>query len=180
MKKLWLIVLICTPFLVKAQNLVQNGDFEISGTSPQNFANWTHAATYSNIAKDISPVKINGQISLRLTANTSPAYITSDAITVEPNKNYRLKFTGRIHKTAGASGTLETSEGASLKLNILIWDGNKTTPTKFQALSITSGSNETVTGTFKVPATGVTSIKLLISKNKDIAYVDDIVFEEIK
>ncbi len=179
MKKLLFLALFCAPTLLNAQNLVLNGDFETVGTAPQNFAHWTHSPTYANIAREASATKINGNSCVRFTSNTSPAYITSDAITVEPGKTYRLTFTGRIHKTAGASGTLETSEDAALKLNIFIWDGAKTLPSKFKAISITSASNETLTNTYTVP-TGVTSIKLIFSKNKDVAYADDVIFEEVK
>jgi hypothetical protein len=111
---------------------------------------------------------------------TSSAYITSDAITVEPVKTYSLKFTGRIHKTAGASGTLKTSEDAVLNLSVLKWDGAKTSNAKFPVLTITSATNETVSGEFKIPATGATAVKLLLGKNKDVAYADDVVLEEVK
>ncbi|TKB99076.1 carbohydrate binding domain-containing protein [Pedobacter cryophilus] len=180
MKKLFFIAIIIAPMLLNAQNLVINGDFETVGATPQNFANWTHSPTYSNIAKETSATKINGLSSVRFTANTSAAYITSDAITVEPGKTYRLKFTGRIHKTAGTSGTLETSEDAALKLSVLIWNGTKTSPSKFPVLSITSATNKTVSGEFKIPAAGVTAIKLVFGKNKDVAYADDVVLVELK
>jgi hypothetical protein len=117
---------------------------------------------------------------VRFTNKTTPAYLSSDAITVELGKTYRLKFTGRIQSAIGASGTLEPTDGESaLKLNIMIWDGEKTKPSKFSALTISSGTNQTVTGDFK-PAPGVTSIKLIFGKNKDIAYADDVSFEEVK
>lgn len=180
MKKLFFIAMMFVPFFINAQNLVLNGDLETVGAAPQSFSNWTHSPTYSNIARDISANKIGGLSTVRFTANTSPAYITSDAITVEPGKTYRLKFTGRIHKTAGASGTLEASEDAALKLSVFKWDGTKTSSTKFPVLSIKSATNETVSGEFTIPATGITAIKLVFGKNKDVAYADDVVLEEVK
>jgi len=180
MKKLLLMAIICLPMLLNAQNLVLNGDFENAGTAPQSFANWSHSLTYPNIVREASDTKVSGLLSVRFTSNTSAAYITSDAITVEPGKTYSLKFTGRIHKTAGASGTLETSEDAVLNLSVLKWDGAKTSNAKFPVLTITSATNETVSGEFKIPATGVTAIKLLFGKNKDVAYADDVVLEEVK
>jgi hypothetical protein len=73
---------------------------------------------------------------------------------LEPGKNYRLKFTGRIQTAVDASGTLEITEGAALRLNVLIWDGTKSKPPKFPALTITSGINESVSGDYKVPLAG--------------------------
>jgi hypothetical protein len=178
MKKSLFVAILFTPFFSMAQNLILNGEFETAGLAPQNFANWTHAPTFPNIVREIG-FKMNGQSCVRFTNKTTPAYITSDAITVEPGKTYRLKFTGRIQTAVGASGTLETTEGAALRLSILIWDGTKSKPAKFPALTITSGTNQTVTGDFK-PAPGVTAIKLVFGKNKDIAYADDVSFEEIK
>ncbi len=180
MKKLFFIAIILAPTLLNAQNLVLNGDFEKAGDVAQSFANWTHSPTYPNIVREASATKIGGLSTVRFTSNTSPAYISSDAITVEPGKTYRLKFTGRIHKTAGASGTLETTEDAALKLSVLTWNGTKTSPSKFPVLSITSATNETVSGEFKIPAAGVTAIKLVFGKNKDVAYADDVVLEEVK
>lgn len=168
------------PFFINAQNLVLNGDFEKAGVAPQTFANWTHSPTYSNIVREASATKIGGLSTVRFTSNISPAYISSDAITVEAGKTYSLKFTGRIHKTAGASGTLETSEDAILKLSVLKWDGAKTSNFKFPGLTITSATNETKSGEFTIPATGVIAIKLVFGKNKDVAYADDVVLEEVK
>lgn len=180
MKKLLFIAVIFAPILLNAQNLVLNGDFDKAGAAPQTFANWTHSPTYSNIVREASVTKIGGLSTVRFTSNTSPAYITSDAITVEAGKTYQLKFTGRIHKTAGASGSLETSEDAALKLSVLNWDGAKTSNTKFPVLTITSATNETVSREFTIPATSVTAIKLVFGKNKDVAYADDVVLIEVK
>ena len=174
------LLFLCLPFLGFAQNLVLNGGFETVGVAPQTFANWTHSPTYPNIVRESSATKISELSCVRFTNKTTPAYITSDAITVEPGKIYRLKFTGRIQSAVGASGTLEPTDAESaLKLNIVIWDGEKTKPSKFAALTVKSGTNQTVTGDFK-PAPGVTSIKLVFGKNKDIAYADDVSFEEVK
>jgi hypothetical protein len=180
MKKLLFIVIIFSPMLLKAQNLVLNGDFETVGAAPQSFLNWTHSPTYSNIAREISTTKIGGLSTVRFTSNISPAYITSDAITVEPGKTYKLTFTGRIQSMIGASGTqAPTDDESALKLSIVTWDGAKTKPTKFPALKVTSGTNQTLSGTYLVPA-GVTAIKLVFGKNKDVAYADDVVLEEVK
>jgi hypothetical protein len=180
MKKLLFVAFLCASFMSQAQNLVLNGGFETAGVAPQTFANWTHSPTFPNIVRESSATKISELACVRFTNKTTPAYLSSDAITVEPGKTYRLKFTGRIQSAIGASGTLEPTDGESaLKLNIVTWDGAKTKPTKFPALTITSGTNQTVSGTYSVPA-GVTSIKLIFGKNKDIAYADDVVLEEVK
>jgi hypothetical protein len=180
MKKLLLMAFICVPLLINAQNLVLNGGFEVAGIAPQTFANWTHSPTFPNIVRESSATKISELACVRFTNKTTPAYITSDAITVEPGKTYRLKFTGRIQSAVGTSGTLETSEDATLKLSVLKWDGAKTSNSKFPVLTIRSATNETVTGEFTIPAAGVTAIKLVFGKNKDVAYADDVVLEEVK
>jgi hypothetical protein len=179
MKKLFFIAIIFVPILLNAQNLVLNGDLEAVGVNPQGFANWTHSPTYSNVVREAA-VQINGKSSIRFTNKTTAAYITSDAITVEPGKTYKLNYTGRIQSMIGASGTQQpTDEESALKLSIVTWDGAKTRPTKFPALTVTSGTNQTVSGTYLVPA-GVTTIKLVFGKNKDVAYADDVVLEEVK
>ena len=181
MKKILFIAITCVPFFGIAQNLVPNGEFETVGVAPQSFANWTHAPKFSNIVRESTVTKINGAACVRFTNKKTPSYISSDVITVEPGKTYRLKFTGRIQSAVGASGSLDPVDGNSaLRLNILIWNGEKTKPAKFSALTIKSGTNETVTGDYKVPATGITAIKLVFGKNKDIAYADAVSLEEVK
>lgn len=148
-----------------AQNLLLNGDLE-AGESHV-FTNWIEAT--SNIRQELNN-QIGGSRSVRLAGLSAPVYFSQD-VNVEAGAEYTFTYTGRIQDAAGPSGTISTNRTLVGRIKAL--DGDDTSFK--EVANISSGTNQTVTGTFKVPS-GATKVRVQLQKADGIAYADDLSF----
>jgi beta-glucanase (GH16 family) len=149
-------------------NLVVNGFFNNGGD------NWSKNNS-DIVFEDNAETGINGT-TCRMPGAGNGRNI-QQVIDVVPGNSYSLSLMGRIQNAVGASGTQpnnHTTLGtATLKAEIL-------TSTNDVLLSLTSQSpeDEEMSGSFTVPA-GVTSITVKLSKDWNIAYLDDVIIEPL-
>ncbi|MEA4935273.1 MAG: family 16 glycosylhydrolase [Paludibacter sp.] len=154
---------------VTSSNLLVNGDFNNDGNS------WT--ASNSDLVYDnAASTEITGR-TCRLSGAGSDRFI-KQTINVIPGRTYQFSLKGRIQNEIGASGAFAnnhaTNGAATLKGEILI-SGNET----LLALSTQKAITQNLFGTFTVPE-DVTSLTVRLSKDWNIAYVDDVVVEEVQ
>jgi hypothetical protein len=179
MKKLLLIISFCAPLLSNAQNLVQNFGFETVGTAPNVFQNWNNQATGSNINRDVTNF-ISGASSVRFGGGTT-AFLTSDEITLEEGKTYRVGFTGRIQSAAGPAGGAAAPVNSRLFVNFQYWNGTAWaafSPTAAERPTVTTSNNETVFVDYLI-SSGRTRTRLVFDKNSGIAYADDVIVQDV-
>lgn len=162
MKRLLLLTAIVMAFFgaVNAQNLLVNGDLE-AGLSNA-FDDWI-GYSVDAVRQELT-YPITGR-SCRLASLNSGVWFTQD-VSVEAGQTYDISFTGRIQDSHAASGTV-TNTDHTLVCRIQA-DGVWT-----EVATTTSPADETVTGTFTVPA-GITMVKFQMTKANGIAYFDDL------
>ncbi len=151
--------------VTEGDNLVVNGDFETGDLS-----GWS---TVSDVKAEKGK-HINGTTSARLTGNSAKDRQLSQKITVEGGKTYTLSFTGRIHNGYGAEGEKVNDNGGELYASVKI--GNEKASV---LITLTEDTNTKKTANFSVPD-GETEATIIFTKNKDIAFIDDVVVTLVK
>jgi hypothetical protein len=183
MKKLLLIAIIGLPLFSMGQNLAPNPDFETAGTGgTTTFANYST----TNAERDGLPANvIAGSASARFTNPTNASYLTSEDITVEEGKTYRVSFRGRIQAAAGPEGSAAATGGTRLLLTFQYWTGvpNANSYTPFNTTgrpTVTTSTNTTVSADYLIPVgSGRTRTRLVFDKNSGIAYADEVVVQDV-
>ncbi len=147
-------------------NIVTNGDFQ-SGLN--GWACNSNSAHETNVDKAIT-----GGKSIRLTGKTAESNFSQN-IKLDAGKTYRLTFKARIQTADGVEGA---GVDHDYHINGLIRKSSSPEATQYIQLSTTSNMNTELTGTFTM-AEDVDKAQLYFYKDQNIAYVDDIVVEEI-
>lgn len=155
-----------------AQNLLTNGDFEIS-VAPfgwtKNNQDIVFAAEEGN--------SINGK-SCRMPGLSASRNILQN-VTISTPGNYIFKFTGRIQNAVGPNGTVDnnhaTNGPATITAQVFGFDVDGTTLLTNALLTITSqaNSNTTDSGVVVIPQE-ITRVQVKISKNWNVPYIDDV------
>lgn len=147
-----------------SENVLQNGTFSNNGS------NWSKSN--SDIAFDSgAEVAISG-ITCRMPGAAKDRAI-SQVVDVQPNKTYEFSFRGRIQNAIGSSGSFpnnhEINGQATLKGEIITADS-----VVLLSLHTKESTTQELSGKFTVPE-GITAVVVKISKDWNIAYVDDVV-----
>lgn len=149
-------------------NVVYNNDFEHS--SKEDFV-WHKNHESIELAANTSPV-VSGSKYGYLAGRDVSRFIHQDVV-VEPGLTYNFSFSGRIQNVNGGSGIYANNHAtkgrATLKGEIL--NGNNV----LLNISTTSRNNTSVQGTVTIPD-GVRVVRVKISKNWNLAYVDKVEF----
>lgn len=149
-------------------NLVMNGFFNDGGN------NWSKNNS-DIVFEDNAETGINGT-TCRLPGANNGRHI-QQVIGVIPENSYSFSFMGRIQNTIGASGTQVNNNAThgpgTLKAEIMTSDGDV-----LLSVSTHSPEDEEMSGSFTAPE-GVTSVTLRISKDWNIAYLDDVIIESL-
>ncbi len=140
-----------------SNNLIFNGDFNATRSG------WTLSNNDMVIREDEN--SIDG-ITCRMPGVTQERHIRQ-AVDVVPGERYLFQFTGRIHDALSASGDVPNTIGATLKGEIMAGDELLLT------VSTQSHANDIVSGEVSIPE-DVYRINIVISKDKGVAFVDNI------
>ncbi|MEA4935261.1 MAG: family 16 glycosylhydrolase [Paludibacter sp.] len=141
----------------------------LNGTFADNGDNWT--LSNGDIAfQDNAETNITGK-TCRMPGAAAGRNIRQ-TIGVTPGSTYQFGFKGRIQNAIGASGSQVNNHStygvATLKGEIL--DANNNV---LLTISTQSATDQTLSDTFTVPA-GVTTVTVKLSKDWNIAYLDDV------
>ena len=149
-----------------AGNLIENGDFESSST-----AYWAESNSDIIISESTFPVSEESNY-CRMPGVPNGRSISQD-VAVEPGAKYLFSFMGRIQNSHGASDVNNhgTNGPATLKGEILNGDD------VLKVISTQENKNTKVSDTLSVPQ-GVSAVTIKISKNWNVAYVDDVELEK--
>ncbi len=144
------------------QPVIQNGDFEAtSGTT------WAESNSDIVIHENKYPDETNSYY-CRFPGIPNGRNI-SQTVSVEPGETYSFKFNGRIQNSHSASDANNHSSKGPATLKGEILNGTDV----LLSLSTQSNTYATVQGEVTIPA-GVSNIKVKISKNWNVGYVDNV------